>query len=425
MSPEPMPAPQRPLARPPSPDQLDRMLVVVPSRAWTALALLGAGLAAGLVWSIFWSAPVKVSGEGILLSPGGVADIVSPAQGTLARLLVAAGERVSAGQPVAVLEQPDLGAQIASRRLEREKLEDQKLRVAAFLSSEQAARDVLVRDRDASLKSRVRSLGELETTTRELLAAQEGLLEKGLLTRDRMLATRSQLQQIQADLAEAETTLTQIATDEQLQATRAHREILDIDMKIAAVDRDIEALTADLGRKSSVVAAMDGMVVEQAANPGELIAAGAPVLRILPREADGGATLVDLVYVTRGEGKKMRPGMAAQVIPSTVRVQRDGFIRGRVVSVSAIPASRESMLRVLKNSTLVDQLTRDGAPVAVSIALERDPTTPSGFAWSSGQGPATPIPNGTMSTTEVVVGDIPILALVVPSIEFLLKRLGL
>ncbi len=40
--------------------------------------------------------------------------------------------------------------------------------------------------------------------------------------------------------------------------------------------------------------------------------------------------MVNLVYVGKGEGKRIKPGMAAQIIPATVRVQRDGFIRGHV-----------------------------------------------------------------------------------------------
>lgn len=417
--------PARPLARPPSPDQLDRMLRVVPSFAWIALTALGLALAAAIAWSMISNAPLKVAGDGILLSPGGVADIITPSQGYLARLLVAPGDVVKVGQPVAVLEQPDLEAQIGLKRLELEKLQDQKIRITSFLASERAARDLLIRERDAGLKGRIQSLRLLEATTTDLLASQEALLTRGLITRERVLSTRSQLHQTQADRLQAETTLTQIATDEQLQATRSHREGLDIDMRIAAADRDLSALLADLARKTRVNAPQDGTVVEQAANVGELIRAGSPILRMLPSGTDETASLVNLVYVARGEGKRIQPGMPAQIVPATVRVQRDGFIRGTVTSVSAIPASREGMLRLLKNSTLVDQLTREGAPVAVTIALEVDPATPTGYAWSSGQGPSTPIANGTLTTAQVIVGDIPILALVIPQSEYLLTRLGL
>lgn len=401
------------------------MLRVMPSFAWVALSALCATLLATLAWSMVSQAPLKVAGEGILLSPGGVADVVTPTQGYLVRLLVTQGDEVKAGQPVALLDQPELQTKLDVKRLELEKLRDQKERIAAFHASEGAARAALIGERSAGLKARVTNLRQLEATTSALLETQEALLERGLITRERVLGIRAQLQQTQTNRLDAENALTQIETDEQLAATRAHREVLDIEMRVAAAERDLAAMQMEFARHTRVTAPLDGTVVEQAANTGELIAAGSPILRMLPSEGHAADQLVNLVYVGRGEGKRIKPGMAAQIIPATVRVQRDGFIRGRVTSVSAIPVSREAMLRVLKNSTLVEQLTRNGAPVAVTIALEKDPSTPSGYAWSSSRGPSTAIANGTLTATDVVVGDIPILALVIPNSEFLLTRLGL
>lgn len=413
------------LVRPPSPDQLDRMLRVVPSFAWVALSVLMLALGAALVWSMVSQAPVKVAGEGILLSPGGVADVVTPTRGYLTRLLVAPGDVVTAGQPVAELDQPELEMKLDLKRLERDKLEDQRTRILAFLASEETARAALIEERTSGLKARIANLRQLEATTTALLTTQEQLLDRGLITRERVLSLRAQLQQTQTSRLDAENALTQTSTDEQLQATRSHREALEIEMRVAAAERDLAAMQVELARNTRVTAPLDGTVVEQASNTGELISAGSPILRMLPGKANAGDELVNIVYVGRGEGKRIRPGMAAQIIPATVRVQRDGFIQGRVSDVSAIPVSREAMMRVLKNSTLVEQLSRNGAPVAVTIALEKDAATPSGYKWSSGQGPATSMAPGTLTGSQVIVGDIPILALMIPNSEFLLTRLGL
>lgn len=401
------------------------MLRVVPSFAWVALSVLTLVLGAALAWSMVSQAPVKVSGEGILLSPGGVADVVTSTNGYLTRLLVAPGDVVKAGQPVAELEQPELQMKLDLKRLELDKLKDQRSRILAFLASEETARAGLIEERTSGLQARIANLRQLEATTAALLTTQEALLERGLITRERVLALRAQLQQTQTNRLEAENALTQTATDEQLQATRSHREALESEMRVAAAERDLAALELELARTTRVTAPLDGTVVEQAANTGELIAAGSAILRMLPRESDGADQLVNLVYVGRGEGKRITAGMEAQIIPATVRVQRDGFIRGRVINVSAIPASREAMMRVLKNSTLVEQLSRNGAPVAVTIALEKDPGTPSGYKWSSGQGPAAAIAPGTLTASQVIVGDIPIIALLIPNSEFVLTQLGL
>jgi HlyD family secretion protein len=116
--------------------------------------------------------------------------------------------------------------------------------------------------------------------------------------------------------------------------------------------------------------------------------------------------------------------MIVEIIPSTVRVERFGYIYGRVVNVSVIPATREGMMRTLKNSSMVDKLTANGPPFEVTVSL--DPAaTPSGYRWSTGRGPEIDITNGTLIDGRVLVSTIPIIALAIPEAERVLRRLGL
>jgi HlyD family secretion protein len=62
------------------------------------------------------------------------------------------------------------------------------------------------------------------------------------------------------------------------------------------------------------------------------------------------------------------------------------------------------MVRVLRNDQLVQGLTGKGGPLLeVVVDLEEDPTTPSGFAWSSSQGPPTEVYTGTIADAQVIV----------------------
>ena len=419
--------PPRVVVRPPGPDQLDRMLRVTPSYAWAALAVLAATAVAALAWSVVSTAPIKVAAQGILLTPGGVADVAAPAAGRLAEVLAAPGARVVRGQAVARVEQPDVAIRLDNRRRELAGLKGQRDSVEAFHAHEASARRQLADERRAALQARADALKIREWTLAEMLGHQRGLFAKGIVNRERVLSVQTQLQEVQGQRAEAENAAVQLATDEEAQRTRAAREVLDIDMRIAAVEREIDALVADLGRSTVVTAPQDGRLVELSVNIGEMVAAGAPVMRMLPDEGEGvpAPPLVGLLYVSPGDGKKVRPGMAVQVIPSTVRVQRDGFIRGVVASASAIHATREGMMRTLKNTALVEQLTRAGAPVEVVVRLSTDPASPSGFQWSSGPGPDRVIEQGTMMEGRVVVDRVPLVALAVPQAERLLAMLGL
>jgi HlyD family secretion protein len=61
--------------------------------------------------------------------------------------------------------------------------------------------------------------------------------------------------------------------------------------------------------------------------------------------------------------------------------------------------------RVLRNETLVESLTGSSAPIEVVTTLLVDDTTPSGFKWSSSQGPPLKVFSGTLCTASVTVEE--------------------
>ncbi len=415
--------PARPTMRPASPDQLDRMLRVVPSSSWITLVALLLLLAMGLGWSVLSHAATTVPARGIPLSPQGVADVVAPAAGRLDRFLVQPGERVRAGQPVAMLDQPELDADLARTRTEREKLEDQQAQIRGFLAMEAESRARLAAGLGQRLRGRAAGLRALETTTAEMAATQQELFQRGLSSRDRVLTTRRQLEEVQGQRNEAEGALAQLGADAEAARIRAERELLDLGMRLSANARDIAWAEAERARRGTALAPADGLVVEQVMNPGEVAAASAPILRMLPGEA--GAGLVGLIYIPPSAGRRVQPGMAVQLMPAAVRVERFGFIEGEVLDVSPIAATREGMLRTLKNSTLVEQLLRDGAPMQVTVRLSSNAASATGFRWSAGPGPEMVLGPGTMATARIVTERVPIISLVLPQAEYLLSSLGL
>ena len=112
---------------------------------------------------------------------------------------------------------------------------------------------------------------------------------------------------------------------------------------------------------------------------------------------------VHSVFHLRGDGKKVRPDMEVLISPSTVKAEEYGFIKGKVRSVSDYPMSPEGLLRVLRNETLVKTLTGKSAPIEISVDLIDDASTPSGFKWSSSQGPPNPVFSGTQCTATIAV----------------------
>jgi HlyD family secretion protein len=119
-------------------------------------------------------------------------------------------------------------------------------------------------------------------------------------------------------------------------------------------------------------------------------------------------------------GKQVRPGDAVQVAISTARREEFGFVMGKVRDVADIPSTTEGMQRTLKNRQLVQTLSNNAAPFEVIIDLALDPSTPSGYRWSSSRGPDISLNGGTLVSADIEVRSVPILAFAIPQVRLLL-----
>lgn len=128
-------------------------------------------------------------------------------------------------------------------------------------------------------------------------------------------------------------------------------------------------------------------------------------------------TLEAIIYVPVDKGKRVKPGMEAMISPTTVEKEEHGFMVGNVVSVSEYPASFQGMMLTLGSDNLVNQLMEAGAPIEVKVELVLDSTTPSGYRWSTAEGPPIEVDGGTICLGEVVVQERTPISMVIPFIK--------
>jgi HlyD family secretion protein len=97
--------------------------------------------------------------------------------------------------------------------------------------------------------------------------------------------------------------------------------------------------------------------------------------------------------------------MEVRISPSTVKAEEYGFMKGVVRSVSTYPATPDGLMLTLRNEALVRELTGGSAPLEVVVDLiEADSkVSPSGYAWSSPQGPPVGIFGGTMCKGSIII----------------------
>jgi HlyD family secretion protein len=114
--------------------------------------------------------------------------------------------------------------------------------------------------------------------------------------------------------------------------------------------------------------------------------------------------------------------MRVRVSPSTVKREEYGSLLGRVVWAAEFPSTSRGMVRVLGNEALVERLMKEGPPIQVNVALDRDPSTPTGYRWSSSTGPSVEISSGTLASGSVIVRQERPIHLVIPKVR---EKLGL
>lgn len=346
-----------------SPERLDVMMKVTSPLGWLALIAVGVGMVGIIVWSVVGSIAIKVNGNGILMRGQNVLPVVATARGQLSRVLVAPGDNVRAGEPVAKLSQPDIMLRIQNTR-----------ELMAELQGQAGRANV---SQDMIRAQRQRQKDELQERVRQ----QQEAADRGLIPQSRVLATRAEITSIDQ----------QIASMSDSSGSR--------DIRIAETRRELRELETQLDASTEVLSEYDGRVIEITSSEGDMIGPG---MRLLTLESFD-APIEAMIYIPAEEGKKVRPEMEVLISPSTVKAEEYGFIRGRVRSVSDYPMSPEGLLRVLRNETLVKTLTGKSAPIEISVDLTDDVSTPSGFKWSSSMGPPNPVFSGTQCTATISV----------------------
>jgi len=132
---------------------------------------------------------------------------------------------------------------------------------------------------------------------------------------------------------------------------------------------------------------------------------------------DPSQPLKAVLFIPAAEGKKVAPGMSANVSPSTVRPEEFGYIVGKVEELSEFPLTPEALKRILRNEQLAQELAGKSTPIRVTVDLTAQSDTPSGFRWTSGRGPTTQIFPGTLCQGSVVVDSKRPIAYIIPMVK--------
>lgn len=391
---------QEALDRLSSPEQLDEAIVITSSGGWTALAGVVVLLATFVLWGFVASVPTRIAGQGILFSGGGqVIDAIAAASGTLTHRHVELGGKVRQGDVLAEISQPDIATRLemaeAQARAAGQALEALRSEQKVIAEARKANADA----RKAALEGQILAAEQRQEAYRQLVENQEKLAAGGVTTANAVQQAREQLASATLDIATARTGLLTLAAEQLASRSEDERRLFEQEQKRLAAEAEVRQLDLQLSTFGKITSPADGTLVEWKAPFGAYTPAGTRIASI----ASGDGSLQFMLYVPPAQGKRVRPGMPVHIELGGMQKEQWGTLVGRVKSVSDFPATPEGMSAILQNDALVGRFSKEGAPFAVQVELDRDEATASGYRWSGGTGALADLSPGTTGTAKVTV----------------------
>jgi HlyD family secretion protein len=317
---------------------------------------------------------------------------------------------------VATMSQSELDLKIKTSELELKGLQAQDADMTQRENKSDAAATEDYEKEEKALEEAAKSYRVQIAANQTEYDNQSSLLQKGLTTQANVNKARDNLYAVQLQMANTQVKESEIKTNEIKLARETQTSRNERAKEINKTSLTLQQYREERDSGTKVICRYSGRVIEK------LVERGSPVSskdRIVTVEAED-APMQAVIYVPGGEGKKVVEGQEIQVSPSTVKAEEYGFILGKVTSVSYFPSTPEGMKVVLRNEQLVKELSSKGAPIEVTALLTKDPTTKSGYKWSSSQGPPTGIFSGTQATGSIVVERKPPVEFVIPKIKEIL-----
>ena len=381
-----------------SPEEIDQLMQVTSSRSWLALIAIVLLLGILALWSFRGRVATTIAGQGAIVRHGEVRNVVTSSAGVLSHLDVRVGDHIHVNQVLGSIEQPSVVKRLELSKRELAQAEQTRTDTFQLGTAQSQLQIAALHMKERNAEQQIVRIGEQITLAEDQARVVEGLQQKGLVTRKQVVDARQQVAALQTELANRHAEIDQLQSDrfgwekKPLGNDVAERE------HILELQGNVEALEKDLQLQTLVVSPYEGEVLEVQVSSGERVQAQTPVVSIQPEVNN----LEVVAYIPSLRAKEVRPGMEAQVSPSIVKREEYGFMRGRVLSVGAFPATKAALMHNFENETLASALSGSSAITEIHVAILPDSSTATGFRWSSSKGPPILLSSGMLCGVQVV-----------------------
>lgn len=163
------------------------------------------------------------------------------------------------------------------------------------------------------------------------------------------------------------------------------------------------ALVSISGTYSIVSSPYEGIVLSNISE-NDSFEAFEDIFNLLPSDSGQGKIVTSVTAFANFKSKRfIAPGQIAQITPANETRERIGYVRGRVVSVSAYPITKREAVLKLQNASLADEIFPDDASVfQIEIEMEKSPRNQGELDWSFYSDEKVDMEVGTFCNIEVI-----------------------
>ena len=363
-----------------SSDDLDQASLLIRFRSFLFLFFFALLIAIAVACSLLIEIPIKVSGPAVIWSDEGVMQVMAKDPGRITSINVKVGDRIVAGDEIAILDQTSVQDKLSSVE---EKLDALKKYILAIekLQIEDKRERNLFQYRISKIQE---DSEELNNNRLERLRSRKAELRKlhadGLIQFDQYNLLINQIDDVNESIITENRNVVNEDKEENSKYIADRRELLQKHLEADQLESEVTLLKRQLKDQGKLKTLITGRVVGITASLGDFLTPGSPVILVQPDSGEDNMTFV--VFISSEQVKPVDPGDKTELELSAFPPTKYGKLLAEVKSVSPIPLSSSGLMKELRNDQLVERITEEGSPFMVKVDILRDKKTGK-FQWSS------------------------------------------
>lgn len=352
-----------------------------------------------IIWSIFGVIYTDAHGRIIILSsPDRVNIITAQYPGVIEKFNVTATEKVKKGQIIAVVDQSELKIQLdhAKESLKRLKEEQKELN-----NEYSIFKNFSNQYRIAAKKLSDQKISDLESQKayyQYLNKHEKDLYAKKLLTLPDVKKTEIDLFGVLENMFDTKDRYNSVLLDQENTKISWIERLTEINTQVDQQQMQVQFLNYKYNTAKYIRSPMDG-VIDQILVP---IGTNIQPSQSIASVSENGKASYALAFLPIDQGKKIQVGAKAYIAPGTVNKNIYGYILGKVERVEEFQSSSQAINAIIVDNVMTQHLEEQDLNFVAWVKLTDDPSTPSGFKWTSKKGPPFIITPGTLGKINVI-----------------------